>query len=70
LGCYVSRSSFLFNSREAYDDTMETNIRVYLMEVIARMNQAGRNIKRIVLMDDGGELLKVVNTFLENGTLT
>ncbi|AIL65892.1 S-adenosyl-L-homocysteine hydrolase [Rickettsiales bacterium Ac37b] len=61
-GIYVDNSSNYFDSHLSFDEQFQHNIHHFLREQITRMN-LGKNDK-VIIMDDGGELLLAANNLL------
>lgn len=62
LGIDVCDSSVEFDSHQAFDTQFKNNIHMFITERKARLNSSSYD--RIVILDDGGELLEDVENYL------
>ncbi|MBS0605292.1 MAG: hypothetical protein JSS60_09715 [Verrucomicrobia bacterium] len=61
-GMDVCDSSHQFDSHVPFDEMFQANIRRFLAQRQDRMNSAG--FAKIIILDDGGELLELIDDFL------
>lgn len=64
-GIHVCPSSFLFDSHESYDHLYKQNIEKFVTSSFENLSKA--NIKKLIVLDDGGYLIDAMNSLNTNG---
>lgn len=59
---FVSKDSFYYNSHEEFDAQFSRNIDLFLLDRLSNINLS--DDKKIIILDDGGELLMSANKYL------
>lgn len=62
-GIDICESSFHFDSHVSFDEMFKNNIRRFLLRRKDKLNSQG--FDKIIILDDGGELLEMIEEFLE-----
>lgn len=63
MGIDICPSSVTFDSHKPFDEDFQDNIHRFLHQRKARLNSP--SYKRVIVLDDGGEILDIINGYLE-----
>ena len=64
LGIDACPSSLLFNSHQPFDEEYRENIKKFVEERATKLTEG--KFKKIIVLDDGGELIPVINDLIKN----
>lgn len=67
IGIDVCPNSLTFNSHLSFDEQYHENIKKFVDQRIRKITS--RDFKKVIVIDDGGELISAVNTFSESENL-
>lgn len=63
IGIDVCSSSMEFDSHRPFDDQYRENIKIFIKQRLKKLT--GKGFKKIIILDDGGELISAANSILE-----
>lgn len=67
LGVDVCPSSMSFNSHQSFDEQYQCYMKKFVFERLKKIKDS--NFKKIIVLDDGGELLSIINNFVDTDKL-